>query len=103
MPSKSAKDLAFEKERAKYRKQIRELESVIDERDVTIRELNDQLLQAEGKCSELQDWINRLLEYTEMSEEDMRNIIQKEKDTAELMEHFNALIGIGRMFGGTYI
>ena len=72
---KSAKDLAFDKERAKYNKQIRELESQLKEKDKIIYSLKYDLEKYKDKIIQLEDWINRLLEYTELSEEDMKNII----------------------------
>lgn len=104
MKSKSAKDIAFEKERASYRKQIRELEFKLKQKDNEILEMRDQLLEAENKCTELQDWVERLLEYTELSEDDMRKIIQKEKDSIKVKEHLNALFGISsKMFSSHYL
>lgn len=100
--SKSAKDLAFEKERAKYRKQINELERQVRKAKVEKLETEEKLREAERNCEELQDWIERLLNYTEMSEEDMKKIIEKEKQAADAMEHLNRFLGIGRRLGGTY-
>lgn len=97
--NKSKKDMAFEKERAKYRKQIRELEVRLEKKDLEIFKENKRACEAEAKCAELQEWIDRLLEYTETSEEDMKIIIKKEKDTAEIMERVNDLFGITQKFG----
>lgn len=100
MSQKSAKDLAFDKERSKFRKQIRELESEIRKRDITIMEANCRADDAENKCRELQDWVNRLLEYTELSEDDMKKIIEKEKLMNGVSEHVAALFGIPARFFG---
>jgi uncharacterized coiled-coil protein SlyX len=99
MKNKTAKDLAFDRERAKYGKRIKELEVELKRKDGEILELRNQVSEAEAKCESLQDWIDRLLEYTEMSEDDMKKIIQKDKDSAEVMERMNALLGITKMFG----
>lgn len=101
--NKSAKDIAFDKERAKYHKEIRELEHELKNKDKEISESNERARAAEEKCEQLQEWIDRLLEYTEMSEEDMKRIIQKDKDTAEVMDHFNSLMGVFGRFGGRYL
>lgn len=98
--NKSAKDLAFEKERQKYRKQLREYESLLKRKEVELSDVNEKLHDSENKCSELQEWIERLLEYTELSEEDMKRFIKKEKDTAEMMEHMSGIFGIMGMFSG---
>lgn len=103
MKNKTAKDLAFDRERAKYGKRIRELETELKGKKYEIHELRDQISKLEEKCYSLQYWIDRLLEYTEMSEEDMKTIIQKDKDSAEVMKRMNCLFGIMDMFGSRYL
>ena len=98
MKNKTAKDLAFDRERAKYGKQIKDLKAELKQKDGEILELRNRIDEAEAKCESLQDWVNRLLEYTDMSEDDMKKIIQKDKDSAEVMERANALLGITKMF-----
>lgn len=75
MKNKSAKDIAFDKERRKFQKRIRELEEQLAERDNEILNLKEQLSESEIK----DDWIERLLEYTEMSKEDLKAMIEKDK------------------------
>lgn len=96
---KSAKDLAFDKERAKYRKQIRELELHIKEKDIKIYSLDSELKQSNAKIEQLEDWINRLLDYTELSEADMKIIINKDKAAAEVLDKFNSLTSIFKNSG----
>ena len=38
---------------------------------------------------EKEDWIGRLLEYMDMSEEDMRKMIQKDKNMSEVAERLS--------------
>ena len=92
MKNKSAKDLAFERERDKYKKRIKELEDVI-------LELRNQLSEAEANVESLQEWNERLLEYTGMSDEDMRKVIQKDLDSAEVAKSLKALFRITGTFG----
>lgn len=96
---KSAKDLAFDKERAAYKKQIRELESQLKEKDKTIDSLKEDLENHTNKIEQLEDWINRLLEYTELSEDDMKNIINKEKTAAKVLDHFNSMTSVFKSLG----
>lgn len=100
--NKSAKDLAFEKERAKYRQQINELERQIKKAEIEKLEAEEKLRESEQKCEELKDWIDRLLKYTEMSEEDMKKFIEKERQSAEVMEHLDNFLSFGKMFSGRY-
>ena len=92
--NKTAKDLAFDRERAKYGRQIRDLEDKLKQKNKDELELRNQIRELESKCESLQDWVERLMEYTNMSEEDMKIIIQKDKDAAEAMSMMKGLFGV---------
>ena len=87
--TKSAKDLAFDKERAKYRKEIRELNSLVSKQNINIDRLKQDIDRKDMELAEKDEWIRRLLEYMVMSEEDMRKIIQKDKTMAEAAERLS--------------
>lgn len=91
---KSAKDMAFERERAKFRSQIRELESCLNTKQVQIDELNAELREKDQVILQQNDWIERLLEYTELTKEDLQKLIANEKDKAELREKLSTTFGI---------
>lgn len=101
--NKSAKDLAFDKERYKYRHEIRELQREIKENLCEIEVLNQRISELEESIREKDEWINRLLEYTELTEEDMKNQIQKDRNVSEVIDHMeemNSIIcGFGKGFG----
>lgn len=90
----SAKDLAFEKERAKFRKKIRDLEHEINNLKLLYMQKENELRVVNSKLSQKEDRIVRLLEYTELSEDDMKAIIDKEKSVAAVMKMFGELSGI---------
>ena len=87
--TKSDKDLAFDKERAKYRKEIRELNSLVSKQNINIDRLKQDIDRKDMELAEKGEWIRRLLEYMDMSEEDMRKIIQKDKTMAEAAERLS--------------
>lgn len=87
--TKSAKDLAFDKERAKYRKEIRELNSLVSKQNINIDRLKQDIDRKDMELVEKDEWICRLLEYMDMSEEDMQKIIQKDKTMAEAAERLS--------------
>lgn len=87
--TKSAKDLAFDKERAKYRKEIRELNSLVSKQNINIDRLKQDIDRKDMELAEKDEWIRRLLEYMDMSEEDMQKIIQKDKTMAEAAERLS--------------
>lgn len=84
--TKSAKDLAFDREREKYRKEIRDRDTLITELQYIVGQLQESIRQRDNKISECNDWIRRLLEYMDLSEDDMQKIIQKDKTIADITE-----------------
>lgn len=91
---KSAKDMAFEKERAKFRQQIRELEREVKEEKINSWKLNELIETKDKEIDELKDWIYRLLEYMDLSEEEMRKIIKSEKAKADLILNMSRMSGL---------
>lgn len=94
MRKMSPKDIAFDKERAKHRKQIRELEHDVSNLRVAVMQKDNELNLLRNELEQKSDWIRRLLEYTELSEEDMRTIIDKEKNRAAVMKMFGELSSV---------
>lgn len=98
---KSAKDIAFEKERTKFRSEIRKLQYQIMDMDNQIKELNEVIFDRENELRQQGEWIDRLLEYMEISKEDLQKLIKSEKDKAEIRERVSTTLGIIGMFGGS--
>lgn len=84
---KSAKDIAFDKERFRLQKKIRELESERETQKEQIEQLQFELHDKEALLAEKEDWIRRLLEYLDLPEEEMRKLINSQKTEAEALEH----------------
>lgn len=100
---KSKKDIAFDKERAKYRHEINDLQRVVTKQLAEISHLSERISELEESIRQKNEWIHRLLEYTELSEEDMRKQIKKDKNVSEVLEHINdmnnLILGFGKRFG----
>lgn len=88
---KSKKDLAFDKERAKFRSEIRQLKDDIQSKDMQIRGLMYQIGELENKIRELKDWNERLLEYMDMPEEDMRRVLREKDIESQVSESIREL------------
>ena len=97
---KSAKDIAFDKERAKFRSEIRDLKQDVLDMDEEIKQLKAIISQKENEITERDDWIRRLLEYMEMSEEDLKKFIEKEKKEAEIVDSISNISKILSRLGG---
>jgi hypothetical protein len=100
--TKSKKDIAFDKERSKLRTEINSLKSLLAQRDKQLVELQEIIHQKDAELAEAKDWIERLLEYTEMSKEDMQKILTSEKDKAEIQERLKTSLGILSLLGGGF-
>lgn len=97
---KSAKDIAFDKERAKFRSEIRDLKQDVLDRDEEIKQLKAIVSQKEREIIEKDDWVRRLLEYMELSEDDLKKYIKKEKKEAEIVDSISNISKILSRFGG---
>lgn len=96
---KSAKDIAFDKERAKFRSEIRSLTDNLNKSKKQINELNKTIREKDVVVSQQKEWIDRLLEYTELSESEMKQLIEKDKKTAEIIGNFRSLQQVFGRFG----
>lgn len=92
---KSAKDIAFDKERSKFRSEIKKLQYEINDKNTEISELKLALSQKENEIIEKDDWIQRLLKYMDLSEEDLKGFIEKEKQQCAII---NKIGDISRIF-----
>ena len=97
---KSAKDIAFEKERAKFRSEIRRLTDSLNDKQIQIDGLSETVREKDDVIRQQKEWIDRLLEYTEISKEDLQSLIESEKDKAEIRERISTTLGIIGMIGG---
>ena len=98
---KSAKDIAFEKERAKFRSEIRRLTDSLNDKQNQIDGLHEIIREKDNVIRQQKEWIDRLLEYTEMSNEDLQALIESEKSKAEIRERVSTTLGIIGMIGGS--
>ena len=80
MQKLSAKDKKFQEERIKFRQTLRELEKEVNFKNKEIDELKIENTELESKIRELQEWIDRLLEFTELSKEQINDMIQTDKN-----------------------
>ena len=82
---KSAKDIAFEKERCQYKKKLRE-------------NLKQRVDALESENARLQDWVDRLLEYTELSKEDFMAMVESDKNIAKVVQLGEKMMNISKFW-----
>lgn len=87
----------FEGKKIELEKQIKALTARVNEQNKTISEQRGQIDALSSENQQLKEWIERLLEYTELSKEDIKAACEKDKKIASAMSVFG-LFGGG--FGG---
>lgn len=88
---KSAKDIAFDKERSIFRREIRKLKREISDKDAEILQLKNLISQKDNEISGKDDWIQRLLEYMDLSEDNLEKFINNEKIKADIYDGFGVM------------
>ena len=105
--NKSAKDLAFDKERAKMRQEKRELEFILTKDLALARQQRDAALtrayDTEVKFAEQQEWIERLLEYTGLSKSELTDLSMaaavKKENAKTMAQFFKDMQQMSKLFG----
>lgn len=92
---KSAKDIAFDKERNKFRSEIKKLQNEVNNKNTEISELKLALSKKENEITEKDDWIQRLLNYMDMSEDELKKFIEKEKMECTVIKN---MYDLGKLF-----
>lgn len=84
---KSAKDIAFDKERAKFRSEIRTLNQTIKEKDEEIQTLKEQISSLQDTIRSNEEHIHKMLKLANMSQDDLNLLIEKTKTDNEIQKH----------------
>lgn len=87
----------FEGKKIELEKQIKALTARVSEQNKIVSEQKGQIDALSSENQQLKEWIERLLEYTELSKEDIKAACEKDKKIASAMSVFG-LFGGG--FGG---
>ena len=90
----------FEKKRIQYEKRIKYLEEQLELTRKDLRKFVSNCDFIERENEELKNWIERLLEYTELSKEDIRAACEKDKKAAEALSWLDKFGILSQMLGG---
>lgn len=98
----SAKDLAFERERIKFRQQIKKLECDLLSEKIRSNQLETQLKQQEEKYNSLFEYFNKLLTFSNLTEEEIKTAIEKDRQQLKTMETVNGLFSFFKNSGYSF-
>lgn len=87
----SAKDIAFEKERIKFRREIRQVKERVIDLLKQQTELENTIRKQAEEIKQQTETINKLLEYSEMTKEELTKKFENEKKVAGLADTLGAL------------
>ena len=85
----------FEGKKIELEKQIKHLTARVSEQNKVISEQRGQIDALSSENQQLKEWIERLLEYTELSKEDIKAACEKDKKIASAASLFGFLGGFG--------
>lgn len=88
----TAAEKHFESKRQEYEKEIKLLKiKLMESRQQTI-EWQEKYTSLCVEHEQFKDWIERLLEYTELDKKDIKAACDKDKEAAETFKSFNTLM-----------
>lgn len=85
----SAKDKAFEKERAEFRKQIRELNRELNSVKFELYDMQKELDSKNDEIKNLQKIIDELKMYAKLSDDQLKTLLKVKKFEKKVDELFN--------------
>lgn len=88
----TAAEKYFLKKQEKYEKEILELRQARSATDHKIFDLLNENRELKASNELLKDWNDRLLEYMDMTDEDRKQVLKKDK---ELSEFYQLIRGLG--------
>lgn len=98
MPEKSKKDLAFDRERTKFRRKIRELECELKIKEDEIAKIACEKAELECEIEKFKDWNARLLEFMDIPEEELKKLVEDRKEKEEIREKMVGLLQFSKLF-----
>ena len=93
----TAAEKHFEKKRVGYERQIKNLNQQLENAHADARLYRSRFELVERENEELKAWIERLLEYTELTKEDIKSACEKDKNMAKAAEWLNTFSSFMRV------
>ena len=94
----NAAEKHFEKKRIDYEKRINSLSIALSESRRQTSQYKELYEGLKNENEQLKAWVERLLEYTELSMEDIKQACEKDKKVGEAMGMMSALFKMGGMY-----
>lgn len=92
----NAAEKHFIEKEVKYQKQIQKHREFISQLEKNMSDLNAEKQRLLDENTQLKDWIERLLQYTELSLNDIKTVCEQDKKSGEAI---SSLMKLTNMFG----
>lgn len=90
----TAAEKHFIKKQEQYTATIRRLEETVASLRAIVTDLTDENFKLLNENEQLHEWIERLLSYTELSLDDIKEACKKDKEGATALKMFNTIMGM---------
>lgn len=98
--SYGAKDRAFDAERAKFRRERNDLRKQIERERRAQDDLRADIDELRSRLASQDEWIERLLELTELTPAEAKNLVEDRRRQADATESLDAVLGRDGLLGG---
>lgn len=98
--SYGAKDRAFDAERAKFRRERNDLRKQIERERRAQDDLRADIDELRSRLASQDEWIERLLELTELTPAEAKNLVEDRRRQADAAESLDAVLGRNGLLGG---
>lgn len=85
----TAAEKYFNEKKVVLEKRIKARDELIAEQSLEIKRLTNRIIELETQNVQLQDEIDRLLKYTELSKEDIKKVCKKDITIADTLSFLN--------------
>ena len=85
----TAAEKYFNEKKVVLEKRIKARDVLIAEQSFEIKRLTNRIIELETQNVQLQDEVNRLLKYTELSKEDIKKVCKKDISIADTLSFLN--------------
>ena len=98
MNEKNQQKTSLLKRNVASKKKIRELDQCLAKRKAEAENLKQRVDALESENARLQDWVDRLLEYTELSKEDFMAMVESDKNIAKVVQLGEKMMNISKFW-----
>lgn len=95
----TAAEKHFNEKCLKCKKKLQEKKVFFEDQTTRMKELTEQNIKLQNQNVQLQDWIERLIEHIDIPKEDLKILLEKEKNKKALSDSLSFMLDFAGRFG----